>query len=133
MKAILNVERYRWVNSEESTYYKFNDAVIELKATAMIAGVDPDVVDKYVYLASVARSASQHDVDEGHDPEFAGGISSKLADLTRDSASVLMKSLRSPMKSRLGKKKALRDIDKRIQSQKRSKASWQHAWNVRTL
>lgn len=130
MKAVLRLERVRWAHHGGSTYHDFNAAIIDLKATAMIAGVDSKLVDKYTYLAAVARSASDEDLDRTSDVEYGGGISSSLSDLVRHSAKAVMFALRSPIRARLIRTSTMEEIDALIAKEKKHTTA---NWSVTTL
>jgi hypothetical protein len=97
ISAIANVERSRWEPSAKRE--EFRAAVVSLRAAAMVAGAKRRVVDRYAFLAQVARRTSETSWELQPDPEVGGTISSQLNVLVRDAAELLVDHLWHPVRS----------------------------------
>jgi hypothetical protein len=82
---------------------EYRQAIFALRGAALVAGANREIVDRYIYLTQVARRASQElwTIDPHPDPEEgSGAISSALADLVTDAATLLAEHLWHPFRKR---------------------------------
>jgi hypothetical protein len=106
LRRVGDVERLRWAPSE---WDEFRQAIFALRGSALVAGASREIVDRYIFLAHVARRASDAAFEVAPDPEFGGGIWGPLADLTTDAATMLAEHLWHPVRKRRLMKRWLRD------------------------
>ena len=92
LRGIGDVERARWAPVERED---FRAAIINLRAAALVAGVNRDAVDRYAGLAQIAQRMSENSWEETPGPEFAG-IPIALSELTRSAAQLLTDSVWHP-------------------------------------
>lgn len=104
LRAISHVERTRWA---PTNWNEFRDAVVTLRAAALVAAANREVVDYYLVLAQIAYAESTNDFDETIDPDYTGGLDSRFADLVRDAAETLVDHLWRPIRKRRAVKIAL--------------------------
>jgi hypothetical protein len=92
------VERLRWAPADWDEY---RQAIFALRGAALVAGANREIVDRYIYLAHVARRASKESWEEYPVAEEGGGaISGALADLVTDAATMLAEHLWHPFRKR---------------------------------
>src|SRR5690242_14397329 len=72
LRSLAEVERRRWAPG--TAWGELRDAAVGLQADALVAGINRQLVDRYVELASVGHRTSQHSWDATPDPDFGGGI-----------------------------------------------------------
>ena len=109
LEAIYQVEIARWMSTNNS-FDKFRSSIVELRAIALIAKVNQDLLDHYVYMATVGMYASMDSFEEfGNDEEAGGGyIPTTLADGIRQAADELLKLLWHPTIGKLFVRKRLK-------------------------
>lgn len=105
LRWIGELERKRWA---DASLDEFREAVVALRAAALIAAAHRDVVDHYIFLAQVARQASDAAADHsGGDPD-ASGIPTPLFNLVGDAASLVVDHLWHPYRKRVAVARGLR-------------------------
>jgi hypothetical protein len=104
LRRTADLERLRWAPAE---WDAFRQAVVALRSAALVAGADREIVDRYIFLAHVARRASDASFEVSPDPEHGGGISSDLADLVVDAAILLTDHMWHPVRKRWAVKRSL--------------------------
>ena len=110
LRAISQVERTRWA---PISWEDFREAVVALRAAALVAGANREIVDYFLFLAQVAQEASSNNFEPSDDPIYTGGISTVLADLVRDAAENLVDHLWHPVRKRRSVGKALAGLQRR--------------------
>jgi hypothetical protein len=101
LRHVGDIERLRWAPTE---WDEFRKAVFALRGAALVAGADREIVDRYIFLAAVARRESDADWAINPYPAVAdepggGGISVKLGDLVSDAATMLAEHLWHPLRN----------------------------------
>jgi hypothetical protein len=86
LRSLSQVERTRWAGGEWQ-WDDFRAAKHSLRAAALVAGANREVVDRYLRLATVARQESDRSAELVPDEEGGGAVSSTLGTLVSDSAS----------------------------------------------
>jgi hypothetical protein len=99
-----DLERLRWATEE---WDEFRQAIVALRSAALVAGADREIVDRYIYLAYVARRKSDVAFDMDPDPEYGGGIPTALFDLVADGAILLTEHMWHPVRRRWTVKRLL--------------------------
>jgi hypothetical protein len=98
LRAVGEVERARWAPVPRDD---FRAAIINLRATALVAGVNRDAVESYAQLAQYAQRVSEDSWSVTEDAEAGGGsISGSLGELTRQSATLLADIVWHPYRKR---------------------------------
>lgn len=95
LQAINEVEEARWSPVKEGAP-TFKKSMHGLYTSALIAQIPRGPLRLYMLLAQAAQWESADSWDSSDDSEFGGGISSKLADIVRDSARVLIAAVWAP-------------------------------------
>lgn len=132
MQAITQVEVDRWAGPNGASYIDFQKSVVNLKATAMIAGaIDARVVDEYIRVARVARAASDDDATGAKKTDrFAGSITTSLSDLASSAAEQLIAYVATPYWRRRFDRSTLRTMKdatarfRRTKDGKQTEAEW---------
>jgi hypothetical protein len=126
LRRLAEVERARWapVSADE-----FRAAVVGLRAAGLVAGVNRQALDRYIFLAAVAWRESDRTWEErGADPETGGGyIEAAFAALVRHIAEVLADHLWHPFRSRPRLQRGLKESASReqaIRDDPDSETSW---------
>ena len=96
LQCIGELEQKRWA---DSSLQGFREAVLALRAAALIAGAHHDVVDHYVFLARVARRASDQAMEQSGGE--ASGIPTELFALVEGAASLVVDHLWHPYRKRI--------------------------------
>ena len=86
LASIAVVENERWATSDAPDGLR--DAVVSLRATTLVAGLDKRVVDFYALVAGAGWQVS-HAGWEVYPDEEGAGIPAELADLISEAAAVL--------------------------------------------
>jgi hypothetical protein len=107
--------------------------VINLRAAALVAGVNREAVDRYARLAQIARRLSDDSWDMAPDPEFGGGISAALSDLTRGAATLLTDIVWHPVRRGWFVRSGLRSLEFEEQALRRDEAESEIPWQTRPL
>ncbi|MGH2968702.1 MAG: cupin domain-containing protein [Solirubrobacteraceae bacterium] len=86
LRGVSEVERARWAGA--ASINEFREAVVGLRASALVAASNREVVERYIFLAYAARRASDDswEMRGGEVKAGEGEISTPLSDITRDAA-----------------------------------------------
>jgi hypothetical protein len=104
LRWIGELERKRWA---DASLDEFREAVVAVRAAALIAAAQRDVIDHYVFLAQVARQASDAGMEQSGDPA-AAGIPTALFNLVAEAASLVVDHLWHPYRKRVAVARGLR-------------------------
>ena len=126
LRGIGDVERARWAPVERED---FRAAIINLRAAALVAGVNREAVDHYARLAQVAQRMSEDAWEETRDPEFAG-IPSALSELTRGAATLLTDSVWHPYRKRWSVRRRLAALGSEEQALRRDDDETDIPWHI---
>lgn len=97
LRAVGEVERSRWAPVQRED---FRAAIINLRATALVAGTNREAVESYARLAQYAQRMSEESWSVTGDPEAGGGsILGSLGEPTRQSAALLADIVGAPTES----------------------------------
>ncbi|MBL8160001.1 hypothetical protein JNJ66_06100 [Candidatus Saccharibacteria bacterium] len=96
LNAMLEVEANRW---HPVGYDTFKLKVIKLRAAALIATTDRELVESYIYISAVAHNYSCSPDNEFNDDEHSGGIPVELAAAAREAGEHLTKVLWYPVRT----------------------------------
>lgn len=116
LSALGLVEQSRWGDED---FDGFREAVRKLRTTALVAGADRTLVDRYLHYAQVARQMSDWNVEKAHGYPEAAGIASGLADLVQTAAEALVDHLWHPWRSRIFRARTVRHLDRAVDRVKR--------------
>jgi hypothetical protein len=108
LRAIGEIERARWAPTADRE--TFRAAIVSLRAAALVAAADRDVVESYALLAQYGRRMSEASWEAHHDEEVGGYISLNLAQLTTQSARVLTDSIWHPYRKRRNVRRRLTEL-----------------------
>jgi hypothetical protein len=103
LDQLATVEEARWASQELSSDVarsRFETAVRNLRAAALVAGARRSVVDRYIILAAVAMQAAEQSLEESGGAE-AAGIPSGLAELVRNAARIVVDNQWHPYRTAL--------------------------------
>ncbi len=98
LRCVAEVERTRWTPADRQA---FREAVIACRASALVAGINRDLTDRYLFFAEVGRRSSEWAEEVQPEPEGGGSIPSDLAKLIRQAATLLVNHLWHPYRTRL--------------------------------
>lgn len=105
LRAVGEVERSRWAPVQRED---FRAAIINLRATALVAGTNREAVESYARLAQYAQRMSEESWSVTGDPEAGGGsIPGSLGEPTRQSAALLADIVWHPYRKRRSVGRAL--------------------------
>jgi hypothetical protein len=106
LRSLSDVERARWAGGKWE-WDDFQAAKHSLRAAALVAGANREVVDRYLRLATVARRSSDRSAELL--PEEAGGgvIQGILETLVSDSATLVVDELWHPHRRRFAIRRRL--------------------------
>jgi hypothetical protein len=130
LRAFGAVERTRWAPRERD---EFREAVIDLRSSALVAGVDRRVAEAYLQLAQVARRMSENAWEQYPDEEFGGAISSLLGNVIRDAAEMLSEVVWHPHRTRLRTRERLRSLGQHEAALQADKDEGDIPWQARDL
>jgi len=131
LRKLLDVELSRWAGESRAEFRKHQ---IKLKAAVLVAGGSRAIVDHYSRVATVARSFSDLDTEDGY-YDGEGGIPTEVSDSASSAASLLSQSIWSPYPLRFIPRlrlKALIALDKNLE-EKYKKARGGSAWTIRII
>jgi hypothetical protein len=86
LNALAEVERERWASSEDRS--GFRAAIGQLRSTALVAGVNRELVDSYALAAAASYGHSLRDWERHGNPD-GGGISMPLSHYVTQCAEAL--------------------------------------------
>jgi hypothetical protein len=113
LRRVGDVESTRWAETGRD---KFRAATVHLRAAGLVAGANRSLVDRYLYLAHVARRASEvtrEQMSQEDLREYGSSIPASLSELVRDAASLLTEHLWHPYRNRWSISRQLRTIEDR--------------------
>lgn len=127
LRSVGDVERARWAPVEHKD---FRAAIINLRAAALVAGVDREAVDRYARLAQVAQRMSENFWEMKPDPEFGSGISAELDELTRGAAMLLTDSVWHPYRKSWSVRRGLASLALEEQALRRDQDQDDIPWHI---
>jgi len=117
LSALGLIEQSRWGDED---FRAFREAVRKLRTTALVAGADRTLVDRYLLYAQVARQTSDWNVEIADGYPEAAGIPTSLANLVRAAAEALVDHLWHPWRTRIFRAHIVRQLDRAVDRIKRA-------------
>lgn len=117
LSALGLVEQNRWGDKD---FQAFREAVRKLRTTALVAGADRTLVDRYLLYAQVARQTSDWNVESADGYPEAAGIPTSLANLVPATAEALVDHLWHPWRTRIFRAHTVRQLDRAVDRIKRA-------------
>jgi hypothetical protein len=98
LRRVSAVEQAKWA---PTPLEHFREAIVALRAAALVAQVHRELVEEYAYPASVGWAESLKSWDDDPDPEYGGYVDGTLADLIHDESQLLVDHVWHPLRSQL--------------------------------
>jgi hypothetical protein len=113
LPRVADVETARWMPRDHED---FRQATTALRAAALVAAANRELIDRYLYLAAIARRTSESSWYEHPEDEGGGGISVAIAELVNDAAAAVVDHVWHPVRRRGATKRVLSESQRREQA-----------------
>jgi hypothetical protein len=129
LRRIADVESTRWAETGRD---EFRAATVHLRAAGLVADANRSLVDRYLYLAQVARRQAEKmrgQLGREEAEAIGSSIPVRLHELVRDAAELLTEHLWHPYRKRWSVSRQLRTIEDRERALRDSKEGRTFDWS----
>jgi hypothetical protein len=132
LRRVGDVESTRWA---ETGWDEFRAATVHLRAAGLVAGANRSLVDRYLYLALVARRQAEKSWAQmlrelgPNAEELGSSIPIPLGELVRDAATLLTESLWHPYRDHWSVRRRLRALEDRERELRDSEDGQDFNWS----